>query len=61
VLAAVLIVRIHVATIGSAAAGACRGAAITGSTADELRPLVWIVVALVLPPPASVSTRSSPT
>jgi thiol reductant ABC exporter CydC subunit len=51
VLAAVLVnVGIHVATIGSAAAGAALvGRAITGASADELRPLVWIVVGFVLP------------
>jgi ABC-type multidrug transport system fused ATPase/permease subunit len=43
-------VGIHAFTIASAAAGATLvGRAVTGATAEELRGLIWIVVALVIP------------
>jgi ATP-binding cassette, subfamily C, bacterial CydC len=43
-------VGIHVLTIGAAAAGATLvGRAVTGADADHLRPIVWVIVALVIP------------
>jgi thiol reductant ABC exporter CydC subunit len=43
-------VGIHAFTIASAAAGAALvGRAVTGASAEELRGLIWIVVALVIP------------
>ena len=51
VLAAILVnVGIYLATIGAAVAGASLvGRALTGSSAHQLRPLIWVVVGLAVP------------